>query len=310
MGRRQQVIKLPYRTCKHEVCAQDIELGIFEVMDNRRKIAEKTVSAIFQTLESGKNFDTPLIVNQVTTGKHHLIDGNHRYEAIKRYLAAHPDNRVEIVLHIYDNLDEDSEKELYTLHNSGRKQSTSDFVQQYKEDIPIWGMMQKNFPVKVSPYGGIGILNFYRFVGAYLASKQKKFHGSYIASPLKFIEAAQELKKDDVLLMSEFIKEYLQAFGPLKNNSWFKTTPLNSLMRIWMDNYGRIKPNTMTTLFRNKLANDKLASDLHKYSGAGSCKFVRDKYLEMLNEGRSRDLFVKGDTEEEDDDEDIFEEEE
>jgi hypothetical protein len=188
---------------------------------------------------------------------------------------------------------------MYTLYNLGRKQTTNDFVQQYKDEIPIWKVItdQKSFPVKVTVYGGAGSISFYKLVGAYLASIKPRFSGGYIGRPLDFIHETKSLGHSDVKLMGEFMKEFLQAFGPVRNNVWLRTTPLNATMKIWMDNRDHMRPDVIINLFRKRLANDAGAVDLGKSSGMGSCKYARDKFLILLNQGRNRELFINKDQE-------------
>lgn len=312
MTRARQVLRLGFSTRRYEINSDDIRKGTFELLANRRNISQGVVGGIFENLMAGKHFDSSFVVNQ-RNGKFRLIDGNHRYEAIEKYLGANPDNRVEVLLHIYEKLDDDAEKSLYTMYNLGRKQSTNDFIQQYKEEIPIWKHIndQTKFPVKVTVYGGIGSISFYKLVGAYLAALKPRFQGGYIGRPLDFVYNTKNLGHSDINLMGQFMKEFMQAFGPIRNNVWLKTTPLNAVMRIWVDNRDHIRPDVMASLFRKKLANDAAAVDLSKASGMGSCKYARDKYLIMLNDGRSRELFVNKDVDsseaEEDDSEELTE---
>lgn len=298
MPRTKHVLKLGYKTRRYEIDAADIRKGTFELLVNRRNISQGVIDRIFDNLMKGKHFDSSFVVNQ-RNHKFRLIDGNHRYESIVKYLGANPSNRIEVLLHIYEDLDEDEEKTLFTMYNLGRKQSTNDFVQQYKDEIPIWKHIsdQTKFPVKVTVYGGIGSICFYRLVGAYLASLKPRFPGGYIGAPLDFIYESKGLGHSDINLMAQFMKEFLQAFGPVRNNVWLKTTPLNALMRIWMDNRDHMTPETMINFFRRRLASDAAAVDLGKSSGLGACKYARDRYLIFLNENRSRDLFVNKDLE-------------
>ena len=256
------------------------------------------MNTIFENLTDGKHFDSSFVVNE-KNGKFRLIDGNHRYEAIVKYLNANPENRVEVLLHIYENLDDEAEKYLYTMYNLGRKQSTNDFVQQYKDEIPVWKLIsdQTKFPVKVTVYGGVGSISFYKLVGAYLACLKPRFQGGYIGKPLDFIYETKNLGHSDINLMAQFMREFLQAFGPVRNNVWMRTTPLNAIMRIWVDNRDHMLPELMVNLFRRRLANDAAAVDLGKNSGMGACKYARDKYLLFLNENRQKDLFINKDQE-------------
>ena len=300
MTRPKQVLRVGYTTLKYEINSEDVRDRTFEILTNRRNISNSTVNSIFDGLINDKHFDSSFVVNKVKE-KYRLIDGNHRYESIIKYLAANPDNRVEVTLHVYKNLNEAEEKLLYTLYNKGKKQSTNDFVQQYKDEIPLWKIITdpRTFPAKVSVYGGINAISFYKLVGAYISCLKPRFTGGYFGKPLDFIEDSKQLGHSDVKLMGEFLKDYLKAFGPLRNNKWFRTTPLTAIMRIWIDNRENFRPDKMVKWFQEKLAMDAEAIDLGSSGGQGATKYARDKYLIKLNNGRQRDLFIDKDAQEE-----------
>jgi len=299
MTRPKQVLRIGYTTQKYEINGEDIRKGKFEILTNRRNISKSTVNSIFDGLINDKHFDSSFVVNLVN-GKFRLIDGNHRYEAIVKYLAANPDNRVEVTLHVYKELDEDEEKLLYTRYNQGKKQSTNDFVQQYKDEIPLWKIITnpREFPVKVSVYGGLSSMSFYKLVGAYISCRKPRFTGGYFGRPLDFIDDTKQLGHSDAKLMGEFLKEYLKAFGPLRNNKWFRTTPFTAIMKIWVDNRENFLPDKLVKFFHEKLAMDAEAIDLGSSGGQSATKYARDKYLLKLNNGRQRDLFIDKDTQE------------
>ena len=294
MTRKKQVLRLSFSTKRYEIKAKDMDDGTFVLLANRRNISSQVVNQIYNKLLEDKHFDSSFIVNKRSRA-HRLIDGNHRYEAVVKYLKENPNNRVEVLLHIYDNLDDAQEKELYTQYNSGRKQSTKDFVQQYQDDIPIFKEIcdQTKFPVKVSVYGGQGFLKFDTLVSAYLESKKPRFTGGWIGKPWDFVAAAKELGHNDVKLMSAFMKDFLNSFGPILNNKWTKTTPLYALMRIWTEKRQNIYNEKMVKAFRTKLANNAAAIDMCRMSGKSNCMYVRDKYLMLLNTGRIK--FIDGD---------------
>ena len=104
--RTKTTINIQFRTKRTEITNQNIE-KTFETLENKRKINEENVKRITEELEHGKLEDCNFVVNQKTTRenqKYRLLDGNHRYEALKRFLAAHPTYKVEILLTIYENL--------------------------------------------------------------------------------------------------------------------------------------------------------------------------------------------------------------
>lgn len=308
MTRPKQVLRVGYITQKYEITSEDVRNGTFEILGNRRNISKATVKSIFEGLVKDTHFDASFVVNKVN-GRYRLIDGNHRYEAITKYLMANPNNRVEVTMHVYKNLEDAQEKLLYTRYNQGKKQSTNDFVQQYKDEIPLWKIISnpREFPVKVSAYGGINSISFYKLVGSYIACQKPRFPGGYMGKPLDFIEDSQQLGHRDAKLMAEFIKEFMRAFGPLRNNKWFRTTPFTAIMKIWMDNRENFKPDKMINLFENRLRQDAEAIDLGASGGYSATKYARDKYLFKLNDGRQRDLFIDKDNfDEEPQDEEFY----
>lgn len=290
MVRTKSVVRLGYTTRKDFLTADNID--DFQALDNRRDIKTGVVNEIFNGLRNGVNYESPWVVNK-KKGKVYMIDCNHRHAAVKKYLAAFPNNKVEVTLHIYTDLNEDEEKAIFTQWNKGRKQSTADVVRQYQDEIEIYGMMQKNFPVGITAYGGSSSIGFYKLVSAYLAAIEPKFKGGYYGSPWKFIEECQDLGQKDSNLMAAFMKDFETAFGPFKNNLHMRTTPFLAIMRIWMDNKGTVPYTKMMNFFKLKIRNDAVAEKLGGMGGAKACVFVRDEFLRMLNSGRTNHILIK-----------------
>jgi len=286
MGRNKEVLRLEFRTMKYEITRKDIDAGIFEIIENRRLISKGTVKGILDLLLKDKHFNSSFVVNKVGN-KYRLIDGNHRYEAIVKLLSAFPNKKVEVHMHIFDDLSIEEERRMYSLYNKGKKQSTNDFVQQYKSEILIYKLIMNNlnFPVKMSVYGTPISISFFRLIGPYLASQKPRFPGGYTAKPLDFIEESKKLGQKDVTLLNAFLKDYLEAFGPFKNNKWFKGTPLTAIMKIWMDNREEVNSVKMVKAFKTKLAQDYMATDLISNSGMSACIYARDKFISLLNAG-------------------------
>ena len=88
------------------------------------------------------------------------------------------------------------------------------------------------------------------------------------------------------------MKDFKAAFGPFKNNPWYKSTPLTSIMRIWFDNKTSISRTKFIGYCRSKLMNDYKAIELIKSSGCGATRFAREEYIKLLNNGRTIDVFV------------------
>lgn len=293
MPKARQILRIGYKTKKYEISLKDIETEKFELLLNRRKIRPQTVDGILHNLNSGKHFDSPFVVHK-KNGRFQLIDGNHRYEAIAKFLDQHPKNRIEVTLNIYEGLTEQQLKDLYTAWNLGKKQSTNDVVKQYKDDISIFAMLERDFPCSITVYGGSNAVSFFKLVGAYLASQAPTFQGGFIGTPWDFVRKAQALVKQDVNNMKVFMKEFIEIFGPIKNNRFLRTTPFVALMRIWMDNRHIFSPYTrMRGYFRSRIRNDRIADDLAGMSGMKACRYVYEQYVRMLNKDRITNVFIK-----------------
>lgn len=283
------VVELGYKSLDYLVNASTLKKGIFGVLQNRRNISSGTVRSIKVNLEQGINFDSQLVINKIGND-YFIIDGNHRYEAMCKFLAAHPTESVRVKLAIYDNLDPDEEKEVYTRWNKGRKQSTNDVVKQYEQDIELF----KHLSPMVDVYGTNGNISFFKAVGAYIAAQDATFTGGYIGSAFDFVDLAQKLKKSDGDVINAFLKDYVAAFGSPAKNSWYKTTPYTAMFKIWYDNRKTMLPLNLQVQFAS-LATSAPARYWHGHGGASACTAARREYLNLLNGNRRKNLFVDGD---------------
>lgn len=298
MVKTKKIVRLNYITRKYTISKEDIVNGKFEILYNRREKKKSTYKSVLDGLLNGISFEAPLIINEVSkTGVYEVIDGNNRFDAVETYVGMDDNNKVEVTLHVYTDLDDDQKKVEFTRWNKGKKQSTNDVVKQYEDEIPIFSMMkdttQYPFPVSVSVYGSVSSMCFYRLVSAYIGAKHEgSFQGGFLGDPWKFVSIAKSFNDVDYKLIRAFVKDFLEAFGPLKNNPWLKTTPFTAIFRIWYCNYKKISSDKMITLFKAKLLNDFEAIDLHKISGMTATQHVRSKYVNMLNKDRSNNIFV------------------
>lgn len=283
-------IILGYRTIQTTIGERSIVE--YEELPTRREVKKIVVRETLQKLKNGNNFECPLVVNRNKEGKFQIIDGNNRFDAIKQYLAIEPEGSVEVTLHVYNNLDEVGLKEVYSTWNRGKPQSLHDIIKQYSDEIPILPWIQKSFPVPVAIYGGEASLGFSLLVSAYMAARHGgEFNGSYTRNKWQFIYDAKKLNKDDYYRMCEFIEDFQNSFGPIKNNPWKGTCPFAVTMKIWMDNIEHLGRKKIVELFRKKLANDGGALQYHKMGGRGVMSFVRGEYLKKLNFERTKNLF-------------------
>ncbi|MBR9701168.1 hypothetical protein GOV11_04855 [Candidatus Woesearchaeota archaeon] len=289
-----------YSVRSYFVTYNDILKGKFVQLGNRRKTRPGAVKELYNKLTNGQHFETPLVINE-RDSVWRLVDGNHRLEAIKRYLLKNTTDRVKVTLHIFNNLDDDDEKDLFTTVNKGSKQNTNDVVKQYEDEIPSFSHMKNgwqsiaghhSFACNVSAYPTPSSVSYYRLVGAYLASQESTFGGGYIGSAFDFIDEAKKLKLEDVQIMNAFMMDFISAFGNIKNNEFIKTTPFFALMRIWMDNKERLTPPQLISRFKTKIRNDPVALLSSRGGGSGATMVARTNFVQLLNAGRTRYLFV------------------
>ena len=240
-------------------------------------------------LEDGKNFDSSFVIHR--NGKDKLIDGNNRFEAIKQYLTLNPTHKVEVELQIYTGLSEAEQKDLYSQWNKGVKQSTNDVVKQFEFDIPVFTLIKNNFPVKITVYGGTGCMSLFTLISAYFAATRQTFPGGFIGNAWNFVKYAQSLGHKDYIIMKAFMMDWLQIFGPIKNNKAARSTPFFAIFRIWYTNRNTINPIKLITLFK-QLDNDKNFDYLGSCSGVTSCQYAKSQYVAMMNKGRTKNLLV------------------
>lgn len=294
--RPRTILRAGYATKKYEISNKDIRTGKFERLINARDIRKTNVNRLCELLNKGTHFRSPLIVNAVN-GTWRLIDGNHRFNAIAQYLESNEENRVEVLLVIYDNLTDEEEKDEFTRWNKGTKQNTNDVVKQYENDIPVFDIINRDrsFPLKVTVYGGGNSISFYRLVGAYLAAQKTSFAGSYSSDAWHFVSDAQNLKALDAVLMREFLKDFIVSFGAFQNNQFGKMGAFNALMRIWVDNKQIIPSDKLVNLWIKRLRSNGIAHEWAKMSGRSGAVACREQFLKLLNENRSKVLFVNND---------------
>ena len=267
---------------------------LFVKMTNRRDIRHSVVNKLFRILEKGEHFETPLMTNK-KNGSNRLLDGNHRIEAIEKYLNRYPNRKVEVCIFYYDNLNENQEREIYTKWNLGTKQNTNDFVKQYWDKIPITKMMkvQNGFPYPVSHVWTSKAIEFKTLVNCYLDKDNPIFNGGFRGTSTAFIEKSQKLGRADFTVLSAFLYEYIEIFGlPSKKNAHYKKSVFHAIMRLWLDNHATVGVQPM----RNALIRLRGHERVIYYQSIGSAREFtqqcRVDLLNVINGNRKLNLFV------------------
>ena len=269
--------------------------SMFVKLMNRRDIRGSVVNKLVTLLEKGEHFETPLMTNRVN-GTDRLLDGNHRVEAISKYLLKHPNRKVEVNIFYYENLDEEAEREIYTKWNLGTKQNINDFVKQYWDTIYIVRLIETptlNFPCKISHVWRNNTIEFKTLIGAYLTKENRVFTGNFSGNATEFIKKSQALNEKDYALLKVFMNEYIDVFGrPDKKNMHYKSAVFNSIMRIWLDN----RMNVTMPQMKNGLIKLRGHERVVYYSSLGgtrdNTKQCKTDLVNVLNGNRKTILFI------------------
>lgn len=257
-----------------------------EALENRRRIVNSHVNRLYKVIKEGGSFDSPIVVNK-KGDVFRLIDGNHRLEAITKWIKENPEkNKIEALFVIYEGLTADQERKTFTKWNSGKKQSSDDFVQMYSSEIPILQMMFKSFPVNARIYNlqrkqrGI---HFSSLMKAYFMSKvQFPIFQPYMGSAQKFVNDCIQLNKDDYEKLKDFVNFFTKVFGVMERENIYQTTTmLNCLMTIYFDNVEKLSEEELISRFKDRILG---RSVIFQYALAGGRVATENLYNLLISE--------------------------
>jgi len=266
----------------------------YEILTNRRDIRSGHVRKLRKLLEAGKHFESALVVNRKGK-KLRLIDGNHRIEAIRLFLEMYPERKVKCGMHVYDNLDEEAERETYKTWNSGLRQSTNDFIKQYWDEVPFFKRVQKatGFPHNTGVTWSTHQMEARLLIGAYFGSKLPVYNGPFAGNGESFIEESRKLKKDDATLMKGFMLEYINIFSaPEKTNNYYRPTIFSGMMDIWMKNYNRVPAEIMQKKMKAVLGNAFVVQWGPQSGTIPNCVLARRDLLSVMNKVQAKHVLV------------------
>ena len=259
----------------------------FTILASRRDLRENTVKKLHGMLISGKHFDTPFMVNE-KDGKYRLLDGNHRIEAIKRYLRHNNGKKVVVGICKYRDLSPDEERNMFTKWNLGTKQNASDFLKQYWNKIPLTSKLLKSsgFPVDVGYKATEKTMDFRLLTVGYLAWKSptRLSHIGYYGNAIDFVEASKDLEEQDCRILKAFMKDYIEVFGlPSKKSHYYRTTVYLSIQRIWLNNFKTIGFDKMKAKLMKLLGHERVIYWRQFGPQRGVVDKVMVDFLEVMN---------------------------
>lgn len=286
---QEQIFKKNYEIKNFTITNETI--NDFEIMPNRRLISDGQVKKIHGVLLEGKNPIGILIVNK-KHDKLRLIDGNHRIEAVKRFYSyRNPNAKIECILKIYNDLNEDEERQVYSDEANRRNESYEDRLNMYKDVITFWKLLNDSinkFPCNITIYPSKTSIRFRLLLDALLTIKTSK--NGYTYNSVKksdLITFASELNYDDYIQLKEFILFFIEVFGSVsKDNIYTHAQIFVPLMDIYYRNKGKTDKKMLIQRFQ-KILNK---SDIIIYSSTSSREYhikLRKTMIDYMNFGYS-----------------------
>lgn len=289
MTSKQETISVDYTTQKFKISKATIK-KFKTIDDERRYLRMGQVKQIAGQLDRNIHFRTSLIVNEVNN-KFRIIDGNHRFEGIKRAMTRNPDLVVEVWLHVYRGLSRQREREIYHISNIGTRETQSDYLQQYWKVVPKARRLMNLFPISV--YGSKTTMPVKNLIVPYFSSElQGRFGmGSHLKKGPALVDICLNLSDDHLHDLKLFWTDMEEIFGDYtRDNKWFRPNPFDALMRLWYDNRKRrdsvavIKQVTFIKAFRKVFVrNPGLWRDLMSFGGRTAQEHFYALAIQRLN---------------------------
>jgi len=270
----------------------------FEVMENRRQIGEYHVRNILASLGRGKNSMGVIIVNR-KQNRIRLIDGNHRIEALRRFLnrRINEKTKVEVTLKVYRDLDEEEERITYTIEATRKNESYEDRLNMYKDTIIFWKLVSnplKSFPCSVTIYGSNKSMRFRNLLNALYStesSSEKGYNPVYLKKN-NIVEFAQDANFEDFRLMKEFMTFFQDTFGRVESsNMYLKTQFFQPLFDVYIRNRSQKDSRAFQERFRKIMGRSELLMFLNT-TGRENQKRIREIMIEYMNYNIQTKLFI------------------
>ncbi len=292
-----QILESKYKILNFKLNKNNI--SNFEIMENRRQIGESHVSRIHGAIQEGRNPMGVLIVNK-REGKMRLIDGNHRMEAVRRFLGYKKNEGIEIecLIRVYDNLNDEEERQVYSDEAKRKNESHEDRLNMYKDTIIFWTkLLQDNinpFPCKVSIYQSKQGIRFRIILNALYTVKNGS-DKSFVPGSLKkeaMVLFAQNLDYEDYKFLKEFIIFFEEIFGKVeRTNVYTKSQFFIPLMDIYYRNIQYRDDKNFGNRFKRVLNRSDIISFIDTNGREWKIK-IRKIMIEYMNHGVSIKKFI------------------
>ena len=286
------ILHLNYKIVKAYLTKQSVENP---KITNPRKIHISQVNSIYQALLKGKHFDSIFVVNDINN-QNRFIDGNHRLIAVKRYFKAKPRaSPVPVYFATYRNLNEKQEREIFTRWNLSVTQSTDDFINSYKETIPLYDRFISELPCNV--YGSYNKMKLRDLINAHSASFEKPYHGGESKTKMNVVRYIQKFKDRDMDLLIKNFNIVRETFDVGNKKDWrkqaaFKNIIFRALYYLVANNIDILGEAYLKRRMRTVLADRTILDDYRRYSGRRASVDAYLAFKNLLNDTQSDKKFV------------------
>jgi len=295
-------ISMPYTTRTMVIDSNNIDH--FLDVPNRRLVRPAQVQSILEDLIKGDFHCPALVLEELPKrkGYWYTIDGGHRMDGFGGYLEMNPTATIEIPVHIYPPLDDETRRHLYNRYNIPIRQTRDDMIHTYKDTLPIYPDLIAEIPCTI--YGREREnMKVSHVCSCFISAKEdNEFAGGYSANPVAFVERLQRLDHSDLDDMIEFWGIFKEAFNvtdgePLSTISETKTTPFSVLFRLWYQNKDRIDRDEIVRRFKDlknkSLQNKPLLEEWAKRTGKAQARQCLMDVRSKINRGHPKELRFK-----------------
>ena len=264
------------------------------VIVNPRRIHPSQVQSIYKALLKGEHFDSVFVINR-RDNKLRVIDGNHRFEALMLFFEKRPHMKIEAYSAIYDNLDDAQEREIFTRWNISITQSTDDFINSYKETIPMYSRFVDEMPCNV--YGTYNKMKLRDMVNAYRASFEKPYAGGESKTKIDFIQYLQRLTKSDLDAIIRNFNILKAIFDTEHKKDWrmqapFRNIIYRALYYLIANNIDKLDEQYIKRRMRTALAGRTIMDEYRRYSGRRASVDAYLAFKAILNDCPSEKKFI------------------
>lgn len=264
------------------------------IIVNPRRLHPSQVQSIYKALLQGKHFDSVFVINR-RDNKLRVIDGNHRIEALMLFFKKHHHMRLKAFLAVYNNLDDAQEREIFTRWNISITQSTDDFINSYKETIPMYNRFVDEMPCNI--YGSNNKMKLRDMVNAYSASFENPYAGGESKTKIDFIQYLQRLTKSDLDTIIRNFSILKAIFDTEHKKDWrmqapFRNIIYRALYYLVANNMDKLDEPYIMRRMRTALAGRTIMDEYRRYSGRRASVDAYLAFKAILNDCPSEKKFI------------------